>query len=108
MKKYYVQTNVNMQAKNNAWLELQKFAHAQNGTLILGDDTLKEFVDWVEAKVDQVNKENQRCQDLCFNKLESINPHTHLSIYATVHPDHAFSMTFLPIQRELSQEGVTE
>ena len=104
MKKYYVQTNVNMQAKNNAWRALQEFAHAQNGTLILGEDKMKEFVDWVEAKVDQINKQNPRCQDLSFSKQTSI----HLSVYATVHPDHAFSMTFLPIKRELSKEGVTE
>ncbi|HET6558082.1 MAG TPA: hypothetical protein VFG54_12255 [Prolixibacteraceae bacterium] len=101
MKKSYVQTNVNMQAKNSAWRSLQEFAHAQNGTLIHGDDTLNEFVDWVEAKVEQVNKQHPRCQDLTFKKQTG----THLSVYATVHPDHAFSMTFLPIHRELSQEG---
>jgi hypothetical protein len=104
MKKYYVQTNVNMQAKNNAWRELQKFAHDQNGTLILGDDTLKKFIDMVDNKVDQVNNDHPRCQYIEFSKQINI----HLSVYATVHPDHAFSMTFLPIQRELSQEGVTE
>jgi len=104
MKKYYVQTNVNMQAKNNAWRALQEFANAQNGTLILGDDILKTFIDNVEHKVDQVNIQNPRCQNIKFSKQINI----HLSIYATVHPDHAFSITFLPINKELSQEGVTE
>jgi len=104
MKKYYVQTNVNMQAKNNAWRKLQEFAHDQNGTLILGDDTLNEFVYWVEAKVYQVNKENPRCQDISV----STQTGTNLSIFASVQPDHAFSMTFLPIKREMSQEGVAK
>ncbi len=97
MKKYYVKTNVNMSAKNNAWRVLQEFAHAQDGTLILGDDTLEIFVDSVAAKVNEVNKQHPRCQDISFSKQIS----THLSVYATVHPDHAFSMTFLPIKREL-------
>jgi len=106
MKKYYIKTNVNMSAKNNAWRVLQEFAHAQDGTMILGDDTLETFVDSVAVKVDEVNKQHPRCQDLFFKKQHHDN--AHLCIYAGVHPDHAFSMTFLPIKRELSQEGVTE
>lgn len=99
MKKYYVKSNVNMQAKNNAWRVLQEFANEQNGTLILGDETLDKFVNSVAAKVDEVNKQHPRCQDLSFKKQNQEN--AHLCLYADLHPDHAFSITFLPIKREL-------
>lgn len=101
MKKYYVQTKVNMQAKNKAWEALQKYAIEQDGTLITGDDELEKFVEKVAEKVDEVNQAFPRCTNLDFKRFRRLSHN--LVIYAFVHPDDTFEMIFLPVKRELPE-----
>lgn len=86
-----------MQAKNKAWEEVQKFAHEQDGTLIYGEQALKDFITAAAVKVDQVNSEYPRCKDIKFNSHKIYN----LNIYSRVDLDDAFNIEFLPIKKEL-------
>lgn len=95
--KYYVQTNINMQPKNKAWQELQDFAHEQNGTLIHGDENMRSFIVGVSRKIDEVNAKFPRCTDLSFNTENQY----HQVLRAMVYPDEAFSITLLPILKEV-------
>ena len=99
MKKYYVQTSVNMQAKNKAWGTLQDFALEQDGTLITGDDELEKLVNQVKQKVDDVNNQFPRCTNLEFKTFKRTKHN--LTVYAVVHPDEAFKIAFLPVTREI-------
>lgn len=96
-KMYYVQTSVNMSPKNKAWKELQDFAHEQNGTLIHGEMNMRAFIAAVSSKIDHINEKYPRCTNLIFKTETRINT----VIYAMVRPDDAFTMTLLPIKREI-------
>ena len=94
MKKYYVRTIINMQAKNKAWEELQQYALLQNGMLINGDEQYKQFRKEIVAAIKFVNSKYPRCTDIEFKSM------TGNSVYAAVGEDQVFTIQFLEIKKE--------
>ncbi len=98
MKKYYVQTSINMQPKNKAWEEIQLFAREQDGILLNGEDMLQAFVEQVKLKVGLINDKNPRCKDIEFSRIMLSDN----VLLGKVGEDNVFSLELLSVVKELS------
>lgn len=96
--KFYIQNQINMQAKNNAWRELQKYAQMYDGTLLTDCETPARFIANIKQKVSWVNEKWSRCTNLTMN--QEIHDGRYV-VYVGVGADLCFTMLFLPIKKEM-------
>jgi len=67
--KYYAYGQTNTMAKNKAQEQVQQYCHEVDGTLLQNEKELDQYIADFQSKVEQINQENKRCQNLDFNKL---------------------------------------
>ena len=67
--KYYTHGQTNTMAKNKAQEEVQQYCHQVDGTLPQDESEVEEYVSTFRSKVEQINQENKRCQNLDFNEM---------------------------------------